>query len=116
MNIQVNTDNHIKAKGTLIADVETEIRAALERFAGQITRIEVHIADVNGPKTVGDDKRCLLEARLAGRQPMAVSQDARTIEEAVEGAVDKLKRSLDSTLGRLHDPKGRTSFGGDQTI
>jgi ribosome-associated translation inhibitor RaiA len=45
--------------------------------------------------------RCLLEARLAGLQPVTVSHQAATMEQAVDGAVDKLKRSLDSTLERL---------------
>jgi hypothetical protein len=71
---------------------------------------------VNGPRDVGDDKRCLMEARLAGHQPMAVSHQAATLDEAIEGAAEKLERSLDGKLGRLNDPKGRTSFGGDQTI
>ena len=47
------------------------------------------------------DERCLLEARLAGLQPLAVSHQATTLEQAVDGAVEKLKRSLDRTLGRL---------------
>jgi len=45
--------------------------------------------------------RCLLEARLAGRQPVAVTDAAATVEQAVDGAVRKMRRSLDSTLGRL---------------
>jgi hypothetical protein len=47
--------------------------------------------------------RCLLEARLAGLQPIAVSHEAATLQEAVAGAADKLKRSLDSSLGRLEN-------------
>jgi hypothetical protein len=34
-------------------------------------------------------------------QPIAVSHQAATPEQAVDGAVEQLKRSLDSTLGRL---------------
>jgi hypothetical protein len=67
-----------------------------------VTRVEVHLSDQNSDKKVGSvDIRCLLEARLAGHQPISVSDQAATLAQAVDGAVDKLTHSLDSTLGRL---------------
>jgi hypothetical protein len=42
-----------------------------------------------------------LEARLAGLQPIAVSHQAATLEQAIVGAAEKLEHSLDSVLGRL---------------
>jgi hypothetical protein len=45
----------------------------------------------------------VMEARLEGRQPVAVAHQATTVEQAVEGAVHKLARLIESTLGRLHD-------------
>ncbi|MBE0545141.1 MAG: HPF/RaiA family ribosome-associated protein [Verrucomicrobia bacterium] len=67
------------------------------------TRVEVHLSDENGEKTGGRDKRCMMEARLEGHQPIAVTDEAETIAQAIDGAADKLKSALDSTLGR----KGR---------
>ena len=116
MQVQVNTDNNIDGRDEFIRRVEAEVEGTLGRFGDQITRVEVHLSDVNAAKSGGDDKRCLMEARLAGRQPVAVSHEAATLEEAVDGAADKMKRSLDSTLGRLGGHKGQTSYGGDQTI
>ncbi len=116
MQVQVNTDNNIDGRDEFIRRVEAEVEGTLGRFADQITRVEVHLSDANAAKSGGDDKRCLMEARLAGRQPVAVSHEAATLEEAVDGAADKMKRSLDSTLGRLGGHKGQTSYGGDQTI
>jgi ribosome-associated translation inhibitor RaiA len=82
--------------------VEAVVRHALDRFGAQITRVEVHPSDENSDKMFGaEDKRCLLEARLAGLRPISVRYQAATLEQAVDGAVEKLKRSLDSTLGRL---------------
>lgn len=75
----------------------------MERFSDRITRIEVHLTDENGQaKSGGNDKRCLLEVRLAGLQPMTVSHDAPSIEQAVSGAVQRMKRSLTSASGRLN--------------
>lgn len=104
MQIQVNTDGNIAGSDELGAQVTALVAEALERFGAQVTRVEAHLSDHNSDqKSVGEDKRCLLEARLSGRQPVAVSHDAASIEEAVEGAAAKLKRSLESTLGRLND-------------
>ena len=44
-----------------------------------------------------------MEARLEGHQPVAVTDEAATIDQAIDGAAEKLKRLLDHTLGRLHD-------------
>ncbi len=102
MQIQINTDHNIDGNERLAAHVQTLVSDALERFSSQITRIEVHLSDENSDKkSGGKDKRCLLEARLAGMQPIAVTDHAETVEQAIQGACDKLTHSLDSTLGRL---------------
>jgi ribosome-associated translation inhibitor RaiA len=114
MQVQVSTDNKISGSAKLIENVEADLTDALSRFGNQITRVEVHLRDVNGPKSAGDDKSCLLEARLAGWQPMVVSHEAASLRQAFDGATDKLERALDSLLGKLSDRKGRESFGGEQ--
>ena len=102
MIIQVNTDSNIEGTRELADQVKTVVQTSLERFSSQITRVEVHLSDENSGKKFGtEDKRCLLEARLAGLQPLAVSHQAATMELAVDGAVDKLMRSIDATLGKL---------------
>lgn len=102
MIIQVNTDRNIEGNVELLQQIETVVGISLERFSDQITRVEVHLSDENSNKKFGThDMRCLLEARLAGIQPMAVSHQAATIEQAVDGAVDKLMNSIDTTLGKL---------------
>jgi ribosome-associated translation inhibitor RaiA len=116
MQVQVHTDNHIKGGEALSRRVETEVEGNLSRFAEQITRVEVHLNDTNGHKGGDHDKRCLMEARLAGHQPVAVSCEAASLDEAIDGAAEKLEKSLDHLLGKLHGHKGRTSFGGDQVI
>lgn len=102
MQIQVNTDNHIQNDVSVSRHVETAVESALARFANQITRVEAHLHDRNADKKGSNDKHCLLEARLEGRPPIAVSSDAETIALAVNGAAKKLQRALESSLGRLH--------------
>jgi ribosome-associated translation inhibitor RaiA len=102
VQIQVNTESGVQGSDALARRVETAVRGGLERFGAQITRIEVHLSDENSDKKFSTtDMRCLLEARLAGRPPVSVSDRAATLEQAVDGAVDKLRRSLASLHGKL---------------
>ena len=90
------------------------VEDALGRFNDRITRVEVHLTDENGIQKSGDsDKRCVMEARLAGMQPITVSAEGSSLEQALDGAANKLEKTLKRTLGRLDDPKGRTSYAGD---
>jgi hypothetical protein len=70
--------------------------------------VEVHLSDENSDKKGGrDDMRCMLEARLEGRPAIAVTHQATTLDEAVEGAVDKLANLIENTLERQHDQELR---------
>lgn len=111
MQIQVTTDNHINNGDHLTRDVTEAIEGSLARFDGQITRAEVHLSDTNGPKG-GVDKRCVIEVRLAGRQPLAATHEAETIMDSVRGAAEKLERNLAKISDRQSSHKGRTSLGG----
>jgi ribosome-associated translation inhibitor RaiA len=114
MHIQVSTDNHTAGSDELTHQVETAVEGALGRFGDRITRVEVHLTDENGGRKSGDhDKRCVMEARLAGLQPITVSDNGASLEQALNGAAGKLEKTLKRTLGRLDDPKGRTSYAGE---
>jgi ribosome-associated translation inhibitor RaiA len=116
MKIQVNTDNHIHGSEELTRQVVGVVEGTLDRFSNRITRVEVHLTDENSSaKSRGNDIRCVMEARPASQQPITVSHDAATLEEAVNGAAEKLEKTLDRTFGRMDDHKGRQSFAGDQT-
>ena len=54
-----------------------------------------------------------IEARLAGLQPLAATDNGANLDQAVDGALDKLVALLDRKLGRLGDRKGRTSYSGE---
>jgi hypothetical protein len=103
MIIQFNTDKNISASESLRAHFDLLISEGLNRFSHQITRLEVHLSDEDGSKKGADDIRCLIEARLEGLKPLAVTNHADTLEQAVEGALIKLIASLDSITGRLND-------------
>jgi len=103
MTIQINTDNNLEVHDTYQTQLKDLLSGELSRFDDHITRLEVHLSDENGNKESEDDKRCMIEARLKGRQPIAVTDVANTYDQAVNGAIDKLKTSLDTILGRLRN-------------
>jgi len=103
MKIQFNTGKNIIGNEEFRTSVTYLVTEELSRFSHQITRLEIHLSDENGEKTGQFDKRCMLEARLKGMQPIAVTDYANTQEQAVKGAIDKLKTSLRTILGRLSD-------------
>lgn len=102
MQIQVNTDRNIQGDEELRLQVEEVVKGSLRRFAERVTRVEVFLTDENsGAKTSHNDKRCVMEARLAGLQPITVSHRAESLRQAITGAGDKMARTLKRTIGRL---------------
>lgn len=106
MHIQLNTDKNIQGDERLLEFTEDAIKGALARFEDRVTRVEVHFADENGSdKHAADDKRCTLEARLAGQQPTAVTHHAATVREALTGAINKLEALLNNMAEREQDKR-----------
>lgn len=104
MQVQVNADRGLTAQDVPSADVRAAIETAVARFSHRITRVEVHLSDQNSHKRGRNDKRCVIEARLAGLDPVAVTHEADTSRLAIDGAVGKLERSLEKIVGRLNSP------------
>lgn len=105
MHIQINTDNHIAGGEELANHVRDVVNHALGRFSEHVTRVEVHLSDENGCKVGSDDKCCVMEVRLEGRKPSAAIQKGASMEQAIAGAADKLRRTVASTLERLRQQR-----------
>lgn len=103
MKIQLNTDKNITGDERLQSYLSSLIENELSRFSDHITRIEVYLADENGQKKGANDKRCTLEVRLEGRQPLAVTSHANSVEKAVNDALDKLRASKETIYDRVKD-------------
>lgn len=101
MTIQFNTDHTTIGNEKLSTYLSTLLEKKLDRFSDLITRLEVHLSDENGKKEGFNDKRCMLEARLVSRQPIAVTNQANTLEKSVSGAIEKLEASLNTLHGRI---------------
>jgi len=102
MTIQFNADNNLTIHAEFKDKLSEQLSDKLNRFSDRITRVEVHLSDENGGKFGQNDKKCLLEARVEGKPPIAVTAGANNYEQAVHGAIDKLKSSLDTIFGRIN--------------
>ena len=100
MLIEIKTGNTIQGSENLNEHFKGLVEGILHQFTSHITRLEIFLSDQNGNKG-GSDKHCAMEARLAKIKPTAVTHDAETLELAVIGAADKLKHSIEHTLGKL---------------
>lgn len=105
MMIQVNTDNNINGREELHRRTEEVVTETLKHFAHRISRVEVHLGDENSHKNGAKDQRCMIEARVEGIPPIAITHHADTLMEAMTVAAERMRGTLDSTLGRLHDRK-----------
>ena len=109
MHIQINTDRGSEGHEALAAHVSGVVEEALSQISAHVTRVEVHLADEDGVHhRVGlNDMRCVMEARIEGYHPLAVTAHADSLHKSVVSAADKLARVIESTLDRLHDHKHR---------
>lgn len=103
MQIQINSDHNLQGGEPLATSVRATVEDALSRFSAHITRVEVHLGDENAGKAGSNDKRCMMEARLQGLAPVAVTEHAPTVAQAIDGAAERLVHRLEHTLGRLQD-------------
>ena len=81
---------------------EERISETLQHLADRLTLVEVYMKDVNASKG-GVDKRCVIEARPRGMDPLAAEHEAAGAREALLGASEKLQRALTSRFGRLDE-------------
>jgi ribosomal subunit interface protein len=117
MKIQVNSDHTIEVDAGLKHFIEQEVSRLLDRFAMRLTRVEVHLSDVDNKKTGNADKRCLVEARPAGARPRTATAKATNISSAVDEALRKMQRSLTTSFVGRRRPKVSTIstyFGGNE--
>jgi hypothetical protein len=91
--------------------IERRVRFALGRFANRISRAEVILADVNGPRG-GRDKHCTVRVMLTALPPVVVQVSdvepmaavSRAVERAARHVGDGLERGRDTQ--RLRDANG----------
>ncbi len=100
MQFQFNTDKNIHGDDRLAEIAETTLATALGHLTDRLSRLEVHLADVNAAKGGADDIRCTIEARPEGMQPQTITHHDANVQAALRGGAKKLRTLLDSEFGK----------------
>lgn len=100
MQVQVDS-NHIEGSAELQEWVGSTVVDELDRYSSFLTRLEIHVGDVNAQKSGAQDKRCQIEAHPKGHTSLSASHHAESLELAVGGAAKKIAHALEHLVGRL---------------
>jgi putative sigma-54 modulation protein len=84
---------------SLVAHVERRLRFALSRFSGRIRRVDVFLADENGPRG-GIDKTCRIVVRLRDGGDVVSEVSDVDWEIAVDRATTRIGHSTGRELAR----------------
>lgn len=91
--------------------VETRLHFALGRFAPRVTRVAIHLADVNA-KRGGVDKRCRMIAKLPGVADVIIEDHDSSLLALVDRVADRLGHTVSRRLERERFGKDRIAFDG----
>jgi putative sigma-54 modulation protein len=89
MKVEVK-GRHLDVSEALRAYAERRLHFAIGPFEARITRAEVCIADVNGPKG-GVDKLCAIAVRLAGTGWLFATAESTNAYSAIDGAASRMR-------------------------
>ena len=106
MQFQFNSDNQTKGDADVAGRLEALVSGRLDRILDRLTRIEVHVGDVNGPRGGGDDKSCTVEIRPNGMNPITATAQGPSIDSAASSAADKVLTAFDRQTGKATTRKG----------
>lgn len=101
MIIQINTDKTLNGDDKMQKYFTAQVKESLDRYESHVTRVEVHLKDEDGNKDGFNKISCLLEARLKGRKPIAITSQADTVELALSGAISKIETAIETIVGRI---------------
>ncbi len=105
MQFQFNSDNRVDAGAATASNLETLVRQKLGHVTEHLSRVEVHVGDVNGPRR-GDRITCAVELRPNGMEPISARDEASNVEVAVASATDKALTAFNRQIGRQTSRKG----------
>lgn len=101
MDIHITT-RHLDRTQGLIESVRRRAAYAFSRFADAIERVDLRIADVNGPRG-GMGIACLARVHLGRGGSLEVEQIEASPEAGAVRAIDRLASRMRRHLDRLHN-------------
>ncbi len=102
MQIQINPGDGVHHSDALEQHIKESLGVLEKRFGDRLTRLEIHMSDINGPKG-GVNKEVRIEARPNGLAPVMASATEDDVYDAARTAISKLEKVLSTRFGKLDD-------------
>ncbi len=80
--------------------VTNQVEHAMRHYQERFTRVEVHLHDDNAAKSGPNDKRCVIEARPAGFDPIVVEATGDDMYATISETAKKLTRATRHFMDR----------------
>lgn len=101
MQIMINPADHVEISDSFAGHIRRSLEKVDSRFGDWLTRVEVFVKDVNGPKG-GVDKHCRMEARPRGVDPVTIEHQDEDAYACASRAADKLEKVLERRRGQMN--------------
>lgn len=103
MQVFVSAKN-FKVPETIREHIDRRLAFALDRFEREIERIDVSLADLNGPKG-GVDKQCRMVAKLRSDGTLVIEDEDMDFYTVINRAADRLGHAVQRAIERRRDMK-----------
>ena len=108
----------IRSQQELLTDADRDFASAqvvraLTKFGSRITRVDVHVADLNGPRG-GDDKHCAVTVSISGKPALVGTDRNADINDAITMAIHRVERRVRRALAKER-LRGLQRFGTGET-
>ena len=104
--MQLNIDSQNLYLGKKIQEhVERQINFALGQFDSWITRLNVHLEDVNGEQKHGVDKQCRILVGIKGGKTIKIQEMDTSLIAAIDQAADRVGHAVAREIERRKDRK-----------
>jgi len=103
MQVFVSAKN-FKVNETIREHIDRRLAFALDRFQQEIDRVDVSLADLNGPKG-GLDKQCRMVAKLRSLGTLVIEDQDMDFFAVIDRAADRLGHAVQRAIDRRRDMK-----------
>ncbi|WP_373186244.1 hypothetical protein [Halopseudomonas sp.] len=101
MHIEINAERSIQCDAALSLRVDELVRSRLAPFADRVIRVDAGLSDWCADiETDNVGKRCVLQAQLAGHEPVIADDTGETIEQATNNASKAMLEQLQHLASR----------------
>jgi hypothetical protein len=99
MRIAIRSRNHVSTE--LRHSLERRLRFVLGRFAGRVSRVSVHLAELN--KSYGKTtKRCKIVVQLVRSARVCIEDTDADFQKAADRATGRVGQAVERALARRH--------------